>query len=150
MGIEEEIKQIKFRSEKQKATINLLYTAGWISNSHKHFFKEFGITPQQFNVLRILRGQHPKSISTSDIKARMMDKNSDVSRIVDRLAAKHWISKTTCPKDKRLVDVIITDKGMSLLAGMDSTVDELDDVISLTNDEAAQLNHLLDKLRKTK
>lgn len=147
MNIEEEIKQSKFRSEQQKASINLLFTTNWLSNKHKDFFKQYDLTPQQFNVLRILRGQHPKSISTSDIKERMLDKNSDTSRIVDRLTIKKLVSKNECPSDRRLVDVIITKEGLKVLENMDDAINKLDESIRLNPEEAKTLNDLLDKLR---
>jgi len=147
MRIEEEIKQEKFNNEFQKVTINLLYTSNWLINKHKEFFNSYNITPQQYNVLRILRGQHPDTISTSAIKERMLDKNSDVSRIVDRLTSKELVNKTTCPQDRRLVDVIISKKGLALLKSMDNAVNELNDCVGLTEKEAQQLNELLDKAR---
>lgn len=148
MNIEEEIQQKKFKSERQKATINLMFTSGWLVNKHKEFFKPFGITNQQYNVLRILRGQHPKSISTCVIKERMLDRNSDVSRIVDRLTLKGWVNKTTCPNDRRLVDVVISPEGLELLKTMDSAIDKLDEQLgSLTEKDAKLLNELLDRMR---
>ncbi|MTI22349.1 MarR family transcriptional regulator [Fulvivirga sp. RKSG066] len=147
MRIEDEIKQDKFHSEQQKVTINLLYTSSWITNKHKEFFKSYNITPQQYNVLRILRGQHPQSISTSAIKDRMLDRNSDVSRIVDRLTTKQLVSKSTCPDDRRLVDVVISDNGLLLLKKMDKAVEKLDTTVNLNEEEAKKLNELLDKVR---
>ncbi|MBL6448021.1 MarR family transcriptional regulator [Fulvivirga sp. 29W222] len=149
MNFEEEIQQKKFKSEKQKATLNLIFTSGWLVNRHKEFFKPFGITNQQYNVLRILRGQHPKSISTCVIKERMLDRNSDVSRIVDRLTLKGWVSKEICPNDRRLVDVIISDDGLALLKRMDSAVEKLDSQLgNLSEKDAKLLNDLLDKIRE--
>ncbi|MCG8388357.1 MAG: MarR family transcriptional regulator [Cytophagales bacterium] len=148
MKIEDEIHQKVFKNEWQKATLNLIFTASWLGNKHKEFFKPFGITQQQYNVLRILRGSHPKSISTSVIKTRMLDKNSDASRIVDRLTAKDLVLKKTCPSDRRLVDVTISGKGLRLLEVMDTKIDALDNGLgSLTEKEAKVLNQLLDKLR---
>ncbi|UII20328.1 MarR family winged helix-turn-helix transcriptional regulator [Fulvivirga ligni] len=148
MKFEEEIQQKKFKCECQKATLNLIFTSGWLNNKHKDFFKPYNITNQQYNVLRILRGQHPDSISTSVIKERMLDKNSDVSRIVDRLTLKGWVKKTTCPDDRRLVDVVITDEGLQLLEKMDKSVDQMNCCLgSLTEQEARQLSELLDKVR---
>lgn len=148
MKFEKEIQQQKFRSSKQKATLNLLFTCSWLGNRHKEFFKDFGLTPQQYNVLRILRGQNPESISTSDIKARMLDKSSDASRIVDRLTLKGWVTKKVSHADRRLVDVNISDDGLNLLQRMDSQMDVLDDTICLTDKEADQLSELLDKVRE--
>ena len=107
------------------------------------------LTNQQYNVLRILRGQHPKSISTCGIKERMLDRNSDVSRIVDRLTLKNWVTKETCPNDRRLVDVMITDDGLSLLKKMDDAIDRIDQELgNLTEKDAELLNELLDRIRE--
>lgn len=149
MRIEDAIKQKKFRNEYQKLTVNLIYSSNWLLSKQKEFFSHFDITQQQYNVLRILRGQHPQAISTSEIKSRMLDMNSDSSRIVDRLELKNFVSKKVCKQDKRLVDVSITDQGMELLARIDDNNDLLDGIISnLSAEEAMQLNHLLDKMRK--
>jgi DNA-binding MarR family transcriptional regulator len=147
MKIEEEIKQPKFKSGHQKAVINLLYTASWLQGRQQDFFKPFNITPQQFNILRILKGQYPKSISGTEIKARMLDKNSDVSRLLDRLVAKNLISKQICPNDKRATDVSITEQGLELLGDLDKFQSQIDEVMSLTEEEALQLSNLLDKSR---
>jgi DNA-binding MarR family transcriptional regulator len=148
MKIEDEIKQPKFRNPHQKAVINLLYTANWLMDKNNSFFKEFGITNQQFNILRILRGQHPKKISGAEIKSRMIDKNSDVSRLLDRLIAKKLIEKSQCPNDKRAADVLITQSGLDLLELIDKKMDQTDSaVMNLTQQEAEQLSLLLDKSR---
>ncbi len=147
MKIEDEINQKEFISESQKATINLIFTSSWLMNKHKEFFKVYGLTPQQFNVLRILRGQHPGSISTAEIKSRMLDKNSDASRIVDRLTLKAFVTKMICPKDRRLVDVTISKDGLNLLKRMDKKITELDNELGISETEAIQLNNLLDKIR---
>lgn len=150
MKIEEEISQKKFRSEYQKASINLIYTHNWLAHKHKNFFAEYGtgITPQQFNVLRILRGQFPGSISTSAIRERMLDRSSDASRIVDRIYKQGLVEKKVCATDKRLVDVTISDKGLQLLEKLDQHMEQLDGMLgSLNTEEAAQLNFLLDKIR---
>jgi DNA-binding MarR family transcriptional regulator len=148
MKIEEEIKQPKFRDAYQKAVINLLYTANWMQSHNQEFFKNYGITAHQFNILRILKGQHPQSISATEIKTRMLDKNSDVSRMLDRLIAKNLIVKHTCPKDKRAFDVMITDDGIELLKSMEKFLPQRDRVINLSEEEAALLSDLLDKCRE--
>jgi len=145
MKIEDEIKQPKFKSPHQKAVINLIYTANWLHTCQQEFFKPFGITYQQFNILRILRGQLPKNISASEIKQRMLDKNSDVSRLLDRLIAKKLVDKKTCPNDKRAADISITKQGLLLLNEIGDLRDER--AINLTNEEAQQLSELLDKCR---
>ncbi len=148
MKIEEEIKQSKFRNVHHKLVINLLYTAAWLEDQNKNFFKEFGITNQQFNILRILRGQHPAKISGAEIKSRMIDKNSDVSRLLDRLIAKKLVIKSQCPNDKRAADVIITDEGLKILKKIDGKMDQTDvSILNLTSEEATQLSNLLDKSR---
>jgi DNA-binding MarR family transcriptional regulator len=148
MKIEDEIKQPKFRNAHQKAVINLLYTANWLIDKNNAFFKSYRITNQQFNILRILRGQHPTKISGTEIKNRMIDKNSDVSRLLDRLIVKKLIEKSQCPNDKRAADVIITQSGLDLLAEIDKKMDQTDnDVMNLSPQEAEQLSQLLDKSR---
>ncbi len=148
MGIDNDIHQTKFRNEHQKAGLNLLYTYGWVMERTKEIFATEDITPQQFNILRILRGSHPQPLSTLQIRERMLDKMSDTSRIVDRLIAKGLVKKGTCKSDRRLVDVMITDKGRKMLERLDLREDELDSIIgNLTEKEAVVLSDLLDKLR---
>jgi DNA-binding MarR family transcriptional regulator len=150
MGIEQDIHQETFRSAKQKAMINLLYTYGWAMERIKNFLIKEDITHQQYNILRILRGSSPKPLSTLQIRERMLDKMSDTSRIVDRLVAKELVKKCTCPKDKRLVDVTISDKGQKLLKKLDTETDHIDNVMDNINEkEAEQLSALLDKLRNS-
>ncbi len=148
MRIEDEIKQPKFRNAFHKVAVNLIYTAHWLETNNKNFFKPFDITNQQFNILRILRGQHPNKISGMEIKERMLDKNSDVSRLLDRLIAKNLVAKSQCPKDKRASDVMITEEGLKLLSTLDEQMDQTDKkFINLSKEEATQLNDLLDKAR---
>jgi DNA-binding MarR family transcriptional regulator len=148
MTIEEEIKQTKFKSTQQKAVLNLLFTSSWIQNKQREIFEPFGITGQQYNILRILRGQHPKTISAVEIKSRMLDKNSDVSRLLDRLIAKNLVKKSQCPNDKRATDIVISDSGLSLLKELDSVISTMDKkLIKLSADEAQLLNDLLNKCR---
>ena len=148
MKIEEEIKQTVFRNPHQKVGINLIFTYNWLINKHKDFFKPYGITNQQYNILRILKGQFPKSISGADIKERMLDKNSDVSRLIDRLLLKKLVIKSQCPSDKRAADVVIHENGLALLKEIDLKVNSLDSSLgSLTPEEATQLSALLDKSR---
>jgi DNA-binding MarR family transcriptional regulator len=148
MGIEKDIQQLSFRSTKQKALINILYTYGWVMERIKNFLAKEDITHQQYNILRILRGTFPNPISTLQIRERMLDKMSDTSRIVDRLVLKNLAKKTVCEKDKRLVDVIITEKGQELLGRVDAEITYFDEIMDhLSDKEAVQLNFLLDKLR---
>jgi len=148
MGIENEIQQSKFRSAHQKAAINLIYTLGWMRDKTKTIFEAEDITSQQFNILRILRGSFPQPLSTLQIRERMLEKMSDTSRIVDRLIAKGLVKKLTCKSDRRLVDVIITDKGKKLLERLDLRQDEIDAVLqNISEKEANMLSDLLDKIR---
>ena len=148
MGIDQDIKQAKFRNPHQKAAINLIYTVGWMWDKTKCVFEAEDITAQQFNILRILRGSFPEPLSTLQIRERMLEKMSDTSRIVDRLIAKGLVKKITCKNDRRLVDVIITDKGKKLLERLDIRQDEIDRVLgNLSEKDANILSDLLDKIR---
>jgi len=150
MGIDQDI-QTKFRNEYQRAVVNIIYTYNWMTEKTKEIFAEADITQQQFNILRILRGSLPNPLSTLQIRERMLDKMSDTSRIVDRLIAKGLVKKGTCKTDRRLVDVIITDKGKKVLEKLDARQDEMDNVIgNLSKKEAVILSELLDKLRGSK
>ena len=148
MGIDKDIQQAKFRNIYQKAGINLIYTLGWLKDRTRPIFESEDITPQQFNILRILRGSYPQPLSTLQIRERMLEKMSDTSRIVDRLITKGLVKKLTCKTDRRLVDVVISDKGKKLLERLDARQDEMDGVLqNLTEKEAATLSDLLDKIR---
>ena len=148
MGIDKDIQQAKFGNVHQKAAINLIYTVGWMRDKTKCFFEAEDITPQQFNILRILRGSFPQPLSTLQIREKMLEKMSDTSRIVDRLIAKGLVKKLTCKDDRRLVDVIITDKGKKLLERLDIKQQEIDAVLgNLSEKDANILSELLDKIR---
>ena len=150
MGIENDINQAKFRNDYQKAIINFIYTFNWMNEKMKSILEREDITPQQFNILRILRGAG-KPISTMQIRQRMLDKMSDTSRIVDRLLIKGLAKKNICSKDKRLVDVSITDKGKKLLDKTDKYDHEMDAILNnLSGPETKSLNKLLDKIRSGK
>lgn len=148
MGIDQDISQTRFRNEHQKAALNIIYTYNWMTEQSKSIFAPEDITQQQFNILRILRGSYPQPLSTLQIRERMLDRMSDTSRIVDRLIAKGLVKKGTCKGDRRLVDVMITDKGQKLLERLDKRQDELDNILgNLTKKEATLLSELLDKIR---
>lgn len=148
MKIEDEIKQKSFKSPYQKAFINVVYTSGWLQQQQTTLFKPFGITLPQYNILRILRGQHPQPATISLLIERMLDKTSNASRIVDKLEAKGLVTRKQCPADRRTVDVLITDKGLSLLKEMESIEgSETSGIRNLTEHEALQLSELLDKVR---
>lgn len=149
MSIEKDISQSKFRNEYQKSAINLIFTYNWMNEKMKSIFEREDITSQQFNILRILRGAG-KPLSTLQIRQRMLDRMSDTSRIVDRLLAKGLVKKNTCESDKRLVDVVITEKGHQLLQHLDQFEGEMDALFNnITTEEAKTLNTLLDKIRSS-
>ncbi len=151
MGLEKDINQSTFRNESQKASINLIYTYHWLVEQVKNILGEEDLTIQQFNILRILRGSHPEPLSTLQIRDRMLDKMSDTSRIVDRLVVKGLVSKKMSRADKRLVDVMITEKGKRLLLKIDQKNAVMDAVMKGLNEkELKQLNKLLDKIRAVK
>ena len=148
MRIDEEIRSTNFEDNYHKAVINISYTYGWLNNIMRCQFEKHQLTTQQFNVLRILRGQYPSPATVNLIKERMIDKMSDASRIVDRLVQKGLVSRCTNKRDRRAVDIRITDLGLDILSKMDvefKTRDILKN--NLSDEEAAQLSVLLDKLR---
>ena len=148
MGIEKDIHQVKFKNARQKAMINLMYTYGWVMEHIKNFLSAEDITHQQYNILRILRGAYPEPLSTLQIRERMLDKMSDTSRIVARLVVKGLVKKVVCAKDKRLVDVTISEKGQKLLKSLDASANQLEETMNnLTEKESELLSSLLDKIR---
>src|ERR1700734_1852640 len=149
MALENEINQRRFRNEYQKARLNILYTSNWLAEKISIIFDKWNITPRQFNILRILRGEG-KPLSTLQIRQRMLDKMSDTSRIVDRLLKKGLVKKTPNGDDRRLVDVVITPKGRKLLEKIDPFEEYADKILeNLSEEETKTLNGLLDKLRNT-
>lgn len=148
MKIEEEIKQDKFHSEYQKLAINILFTSNWLSANSTKILKPYGISPQQYNVLRILKGQSPKAISVSNIMERMIDKMSNTSRLVEKLRQKELIERVTCECDRRQVDVKITHKGLALLEKVNKEMNAFKNIAdNLSEQEAKTINQLLDKMR---
>jgi DNA-binding MarR family transcriptional regulator len=127
--------------------VNILFTNGWMLERIKQFVKSEGITPQQYNILRILRGAGAP-LSTLQIRERMLDKMSDTSRVVDRMITKQLVNKTVSAKDKRMVDIEITDEGKRILDNLDKRNNELDNILgNLSQEELETLSSLLDKLR---
>src|SRR6478752_1081878 len=106
MKLEDEIKQKEFRTEHHKAMVNMIFTSNWLDSKANDFFKKFGITSQQFNILRILRGSHPEPCTINMLRERMLDKNCDASRIVERLRVKGVLDRKTCSEDRRSVDIV--------------------------------------------
>jgi len=149
MKLEEEIKQGKFKNEFQKLALNIIFTGNWLNSNSIKAFKPYGVSPQQYNVLRILKGQYPKAISVNCIAERMLDKNSNASRLVDKLNAKELVKRETCEHDRRQVDIAITKKGLKLLDKMEDMALSMNDSFSknVTAEQAKQLNDFLDSIR---
>ncbi|MCO5934388.1 MarR family transcriptional regulator [Mucilaginibacter sp. RB4R14] len=148
MGIEEDIKSTNFEDNYHKAVININYTYGWINNYMRPEFERYKLTQQQFNILRILRGQYPKPATVNLLKDRMIDKMSDASRIVDRLVQKGLVSRCTNSRDRRAVDIRISGEGLEILKKTDASF-KIKDLFkqNLSEEEAGQLSDLLDKMR---
>jgi len=148
MSLEDQIKQTFFSNQTEKSFVNISYTHSYISGKINGRFKPQNISMQQYNVLRILKGQHPKPVSVNDITDRMIDKMSNASRLVEKLRSKELIERKQCVFDKRQVDVCLTAKGLELLNTLNSQIAELIKEHShLTIEEYETLNLLLDKLR---
>ena len=149
MKLQEALKTDRFRNEIHKASLNILYTAYWMKSHLSSVFKEHGITEEQFNVMRILKGKHPEAMCVRDIASRMIEKNSNVPRIIDRLVIKKLVKRATSKEDKRETLITLTDKGITHLASASETVEKRsNEILSLTESEATQLHELLEKLRK--
>jgi DNA-binding MarR family transcriptional regulator len=149
MSLEDQIKQTSFASQTEKAFVNINFTHSYVSSRINSRFKSYNVSVQQYNVLRILKGQHPKPVSVNDITDRMIDKMSNASRLVEKLRTKELIERKPCSFDKRQVDVCLTPKGIALLDTLNSQISELIlEHSHLTQGEYETLNFLLDKLRK--
>ena len=138
--------QKKFKSEYHKLLVNILYTGNWMNAASIKFLKQFGISPQQYNLMRILRGRYPDSASITLLTDRMLDKMSNASRLVEKLKKKGLVERIECPDDRRKVEVSINDKGLELLKKIDDYEYEKK-FKNLSVAEAKQLNTLLDKFR---
>lgn len=148
--LEEAIQQNSFADERIKMDINIMFTASWLATIKTRALRDIGISWQQFNILRILKGAHPRPATVKYLAERMIDQTSNASRLVDKLVAKKMVTRSTCPHDRRQVEITLTEKGMediqvasvALESGLRSQLDHL------SIDEAKQLNHLLDKIRQ--
>ena len=148
MSLEQDIKQEKFESEFHKATVNILFTSSWLYNTNTVRLKPYGITLEQYNVLRILRGSHPKPLMLAEVTCRMIDKSSNATRLVEKLRQKSLVKREICANNRRQVDIIITAKGLDMLAKIDKGSDAwLDRLKNISKTEAQELNRILDKLR---
>ena len=135
----------KFENNKVKALLNIMYTANWIKSHQNDFFKTYSISPQQFNVLRILRGAN-KALKVQTIKERMIERSPNATRLMDKLCNKNLIQRIACPEDRRVVHIEITNEGLLLLDDISKNLKK-DLLDKLTDAEAKQLSDLLDKIR---
>lgn len=148
MSLEQELKQPQFTSEHQKAMVNILFTASWLNQKNSSHLKKFNLTPEQFNVLRILRGSNPKPMRLADIAERMIERNSNCTRLVEKLRIKGYVKRVLCEGNRRQVDISITPAGLKLLAEIDLEYEKwLAELGGITSIEAHDLNRMLDKLR---
>jgi DNA-binding MarR family transcriptional regulator len=148
LKLEEAIKQKRFESPQIKAMLNIMYTANWLMGEFRDVYKPFGITPQQYNVLRILRGKHPESINPSEIKEVMIDKNPDITRLCDRLLAMGLIGRSIDSDNRRKMNIVITDQGLHLLAQIQPLLTERQtQILHRSEINFELLSELLDELR---
>lgn len=148
MKIEKAIKQQRFKSEQEKLIINLLFTASWVKSESGKVLKPYGLSIPLFNVLRILKGQMPAPISVLDIQQRMLDQQSNASRLVDRLVKNDLAERVICPDDRRKMDVTITTKGAQLLDKLTPLMQDIHkEIVALSAEEQQEVNTLLDKMR---
>ncbi|MDA9018073.1 hypothetical protein N9H44_00295 [Saprospiraceae bacterium] len=148
MNFEDQIRQTKFRNNFLKAILNLKYTSSFYNSKEVEVFKKYGILAQHFNVLRIVRGVYPDSVSPGKILEVMLDSGRDLTRLVDKLVKLGLLIRSTCPYNRRRVDINITEEGLALTEKIGKDVDVfLDSIETLTDKESEQLSNLLDKLR---
>lgn len=147
-SLEQEIRQEAFANEHHKMAVNVMFTSAWLYHGHARRLKRFSITPEQFNVLRILRGSHPRNLMLADISCRMIDRSSNATRLVEKLRLKGYVQRAQCPTNRRQVDICITTHGLAILKKLDAEVAAwVSSLHSLSAAEARELNRLLDKLR---
>ena len=148
MNFEDQIRQTKFRNNFLKAILNLKYTSSFYNSKEVEVFKKYGILAQHFNVLRIVRGVYPDSVSPGKILEVMLDSGRDLTRLVDKLVKLGLLIRSTCPYNRRRVDINITEEGLALTEKIGKDVDVfLDSIETLTDKESEQLSNLLDELR---
>lgn len=147
--IEEAINQPRFKSDYHKMMVNLLYTSNWLRDRQMKIFRPYGILPQHFNIMRILKGRDPKPASAGEIKEVMLDKAPDLTRLVDKLVHLELVDRRLCPENRRRMEIFLTDKGRGILQELNMKVNAMEKEYSrnLTSEEAAKCSELLDKLR---
>ena len=148
MKLEEEIKQEKFKSEHHKLMINLLFTSSWLQRMQLSLLRPYDLTPPQYNILRILRGAKGELLNLGEITSRMIDRSSNTSRLIDKLVIKKWVSRKTCPNDRRQSEICITKEGLKVLEQLDKPIDSITEQFHfLSVKESKEINQFLDQLR---
>ncbi len=148
--LEQAIQSNKFKNEVHKAGLNILYTAWWLKTVMSKELKEFGLTHEQYNVLRILKGKYPEQMCVRDVACRMIEKSSNVPRIIDRLEIKKLVKRSTSALDKRETVITLTQSGITILEASTIIVNKaMDGLMEINNQEATTLNQLLEKVRTT-
>jgi DNA-binding MarR family transcriptional regulator len=146
--LEEEIKQEKFKSEHHKLMINLLFTSSWLQRMQLSLLRPYDLTPPQYNILRILRGAKGELLNLGEITSRMIDRSSNTSRLIDKLVIKKWVSRKTCPNDRRQSEICITKEGLKVLEQLDKPIDSITEQFHfLSVKESKEINQFLDQLR---
>jgi len=144
----EEIKQEKFKSEHHKLMINLLFTSSWLQRMQLSLLRPYDLTPPQYNILRILRGAKGELLNLGEITSRMIDRSSNTSRLIDKLVIKKWVSRKTCPDDRRQSEICITKEGLKVLEQLDKPIDSITEQFHfLSVKETKEVNQFLDQLR---
>ena len=148
MKLEDALKTTKFRDARHKASLNVLYTSYWLKSQYSGLMKEISMTMEQFNVMRILKGRHPQAMCVRDIASRMIEKNSNVPRIVDRLVAKKLVTRSVSKEDKRETLIALTEKGITQLDHASKVLDEMSDrILTISDEDANTLSDILDRMR---
>ena len=149
MKLEEEIKQKSFKSPYNRMMVNIIFTGNYLHKQLQIKLRPFKISPQQYNVLSILRGQHPSPCSLGEVQSRMLDRMSNATRLVDKLLNKELVVRCQCEANRRKVEITITDAGLTLLKQIEAQVPPFDQWFSnITSEEAATVGLLLDKVRE--
>lgn len=149
MELEKEIKQSSFKTPASKAVLNIIYTGNWLMSRNLQLLKPFGISSQQYNVLRILKGKMPDPTALSDIQERMLDKMSNATRLVEKLRQKNYVTRTECMENRRKVDIHITAEGVALLAAINEKMNRFESEMleKISDEDIHALNRILDQLR---
>lgn len=148
-SIEEEIRQASFKSPAHRTQVNIIYTAAWINQQTTQALRPFGLSIQQFNILRILRGRNGKPATVKLLTERMLDKMSNASRLVDKLKDKGYVRRQECETDRRRVDIVITEEGLDIIRQASEAVEQSmqESLGNLDDHDFNELSNMLDRLR---